>query len=98
MLERWKQIRSRLEALFEQYGPVALAIHFSLLGLTILGFWLAIRAGFDVQGTFGGAGTLGAAYVASRFTLPVRAAVTIFLTPPAAKLWGRFRARPTDGG
>jgi len=92
----WQRLQARLEELFEKYGRVAVGIHFTLLGLTVFGFWMAIRSGFEVSSTAGGAGTLGAAYLASRATLPVRAVITLAITPWAAKQWARWRGK--DGG
>jgi len=68
-----------------------LATYFSLFALVFAGFGLAIALGMQVESAQGGAGVLGAAYVATKLTQPLRIAATMALTPLVARLVERFR-------
>lgn len=87
-------LKQRLEALLRDYGGVAAATYFSLFGLTLAGFTAAIGMGIEVEGASSGAGTLFAAWVATKLTQPVRILATIALTPLVARL--RRRPVPPD--
>ena len=96
-------LKAKLTELMALYGPVALGVWFVLFGLTLGGFMIAIRAGFDVGGAgvdtgasgleVGGVGetvgTFGAAYLATQLTKPIRIGVTLFATPFVARFFGR---------
>lgn len=84
---------ARLQELFKQYGPVALVTWFSIFGLTWAGFAAAISLGFEVDGAVGGAGTAGAAYIATQLVKPIRIIATLALTPVIATAWQRLRPR-----
>ena len=81
----------RIKALFAEYGRVALVTYFGLFGLVFAGFGLAIPMGVHVAGAAGQAGVLGAAYVATKLTQPLRIAATLALTPLVARVIDRFR-------
>lgn len=81
----------RLKALLETYGPVALGTYFTIFGLVLAGFAVAIHMGVRVESAEGTLGTLGAAYVATKLTQPLRILATLVLTPMIAKLFVRKR-------
>jgi hypothetical protein len=94
-------VKAKLEALIEEYGPIALYTYFGLFFSVLAGFAIAIQSGVEVESASGGAGVLGAAYVATKVTQPVRIAVTLVATPAIARLVRRWRARNgalEDGG
>lgn len=95
-MSRWQQMKSRYGETIERFGSVALGTYLTIFALTLLGFWLAIRMGFEPQGVTAGAGTVGAAWVATKLTQPVRIGATIVLTPPVAALLARLRPPPRD--
>jgi hypothetical protein len=84
------KLSARLKELFDKYGQLALTIYFVLFGLVFVGFMLAIRFGVQVRGVAGGAGLVGAAWVATKLTQPIRILATLALVPVVARL----RRRP----
>ena len=76
----------RLKALLPEYGRIALFVYFTIFGLVFLGFWIAIETGVDAESTAGKAGTLAAAYGATKLSQPLRILATLVLTPPVARL------------
>ncbi|MCB9761471.1 MAG: DUF1279 domain-containing protein [Alphaproteobacteria bacterium] len=89
---RWARTKARLQALFKEYGPVALGVWFTIFGLVLGGFYTALSMGFDVSMTAqpeAGVGTFAAAYGATQLTKPLRAVATLALTPLVARLLGR---------
>ncbi len=84
-------LRQRLQELFATYGKVAVVLYFSIFGVVLGGFMLAIQAGVDVKGAAQGAGTFAAAYIATKVTQPVRIAATLALTPLVAHALERLR-------
>src|SRR5690349_2143672 len=82
--------RQRLKLLLEEYGSAALVTYFTLFALVFAGFTAAIKWGVKVESAQGGAGVLGAAYLAAKVTQPIRIAVTLVLTPFVARLLERF--------
>lgn len=87
----------RIKALLAEYGRVALATYFGLFALVFTGFGVAIALGMHVASGAGGAGVLGAAYVATKLTQPLRIAATIAMTPLVARVAERFRKPRTEG-
>jgi hypothetical protein len=85
------RIRERLEGLIAEYGVVAIITYFTIFFGTWTGFAMAIRFGVDVEGVAAGAGTIGAAYVATKLTQPLRIGATLVATPIVARVWHRFR-------
>lgn len=94
MAEAKPSLKARLEALLKAYGPTAAAVYFTLFGLTLAGFAVAIGFGVAVEGASSGAGTLFAAWVATKLTQPVRILATLALTPLVARFFGRRRGGP----
>ena len=83
----------KLKALLAEYGRVAIWTYFAIFALVLAGFVLAIAYGFDIESAKGGAGTLGAAYLATKATQPLRIAATLALTPLIARLVKRFERK-----
>jgi hypothetical protein len=79
-------LTTRLKTLFDKYGTLALVIYFVLFGLVFGGFIVAIKAGVHIHGATSGAGLVGAAYVATRLTQPLRILATLALVPVVAKV------------
>lgn len=88
-------MKDRFKTLLAEYGKVAMIIYFSIFGLVFLGFAVAIRMGVEVESAAGNAGTLGAAYVATKLTQPLRILATLVLTPIVGKLVERFVSKPS---
>ncbi|MEK7705467.1 MAG: hypothetical protein AAB426_10945 [Myxococcota bacterium] len=82
-------MRKKLESLITQYGPVALGTYLFIFVLVLVGFVLAIRAGLQPSSTAAQAGVLGAAYLATKATQPLRILATFVLTPLVARLLSR---------
>ena len=68
-----------------------------LFVLAMVGFSAAIVFGFQVEGSAAGAGTLAAAWLATKVTQPARIAATVVLTPLAARVARRLRRSPAAG-
>jgi hypothetical protein len=88
--------KERLKALISEYGRTALGTYFGLFFLVLLGFAAAFSWGFRGSDWLGdtsasSAGVLGAAYVATKATQPLRIFATIALTPLVARLVNRLR-------
>jgi hypothetical protein len=82
---------ARFKTLLAEYGPVALWTYFGLFALVLSGFAIAIAAGVQVESASGGAGVLGAAWLATKLTQPLRIGATLLLTPLMARVATRFR-------
>ncbi|XXF78548.1 hypothetical protein P2318_01965 [Myxococcaceae bacterium GXIMD 01537] len=86
-------LKERMKRLMEEYGPVAFAIYFGIFFLVWGAFAVAIKMGFELDGAGGTAGTLGASYLATKATQPLRILATLALTPPIGRFWLR-RKKP----
>jgi hypothetical protein len=84
-------LRDRFNALLAEWGPLLAIVYFSIFGLVLVGFALAIKAGFGVESTAGTVGTWGAAWVATKLTQPLRIAATLVITPAIGALLKRLR-------
>ncbi len=85
-------LKQRLEEHVAEYGMIALIIYLSISALTILGFYIAITAGFrSGDSDSGTVGTLVAAWLAAKLTMPLRLGATLVLTPIVAALYHKFR-------
>lgn len=82
-------LKERMKSLLEDYGPVAFTVYFTIFLLCIAGFSLAFRMGFQMEGVGGTAGTLGAAWLATKVIQPIRILATLALTPPVGRVWLR---------
>src|SRR6187399_285209 len=85
--------RERLKVLIAESGAIVLWVYFSIFGIVLVGFALAIQFGANVQGAAGTAGTWGAAYIATKLTQPLRIAATLAITPALASLLRRIRGK-----
>jgi hypothetical protein len=84
-------LRDRFNALLAEWGPLLAIVYFSIFGLVLVGFALAIKAGFGVESTAGTVGTWGAAWVATKLTQPLRIAATLVITPTIGAVLKRVR-------
>jgi hypothetical protein len=84
-------LRDRFNALLAEWGPLLAIVYFSIFGVVLVGFALAIKAGFGVDSTAGTVGTWGAAWVATKLTQPLRIAATLVITPALGALLKRVR-------
>lgn len=89
--------RERLKALLAEYGRIALWTYFVLFGVVLVGFATAISLGVEIESAKGGAGLLGAAWIATKLTQPLRIGVTLALTPLVARVVRRLRPAPREG-
>ena len=74
-------MKEKLQQLMAEYGKIAIAVYLSTFAVAMVGFSIAITQGFEVEGASGTAGTLGAAWLATKLTQPIRIGVTLALTP-----------------
>jgi hypothetical protein len=81
----------------EEYGAIGIVTYFVVFGLTIVGFYIAITAGIEVEGVVGESSTWFAAWVATKLTQPIRIAVVLAATPVIAAVWHRIRGRAIEG-
>ena len=87
-------LKTRLDDLLKEYGPVAIVIYLVLFVLTVAGFATAIRMGVRMEGAPAGASTLLAAWLLAKATQPVRILATLALTPLVARVVRKFRRPP----
>jgi len=91
--------REKLRTLLEEYGKVAIWTYFGIFLTVLAGFALAISMGFNVSSAESGVGLLGAAWLATKLTQPLRIAGTLALTPLIAaglKKWRRVPDRAAE--
>lgn len=93
-IETKPPLKERLQTLLAEYGTVAIVIYFGIFALVFAGFAISIRFGVQVDSAAGTAGTLGAAYLATKLTQPLRILATLVLTPIVGKLVKRFWPAP----
>jgi hypothetical protein len=86
-------MRRTAQKIIAEYGAIGVIVYFAIFFATWGGFWAAFRAGWHPSSVGGGAGTVAAAYIATKLTQPLRIAATIGLTPLIAR--GR-RKRDAD--
>jgi hypothetical protein len=88
-------VRRTARELLAEYGTVAVVVYFTIFFAVLLGFWAGIQFGWRPASAAGSVGALGAAYLATKLTQPLRILATVALTPLVARLHGRLRrARP----
>lgn len=88
-------MKKTVQNLLAEYGTVAVIVYFVIFFAVLLGFWLGTRFGWRPTSAAGSAGTLAAAYIATKLTQPIRIAATLLVTPLVAKLYERVRGRGT---
>jgi hypothetical protein len=86
--------REKLKALLAEYGNVAMYTYLALWLLTLAGFALAISFGFKTEGAASGLGLIGAAWLATKLTQPLRIAGTLLATPLVAAGLRKLRGKP----
>jgi hypothetical protein len=86
-------LKERIQQLMVEYGALAVWVYFSIFALVLAGFWLAIKLGIKPDSAAGTAGTLGAAWVATKLTQPFRIIATLALTPAIMRGLRWFRTR-----
>jgi hypothetical protein len=84
-------IKQRLQLAMARYGRVVLPVYFAIFALTLAGFALAIRSGWQTEGAVGAVGVWAAAYAATKLTQPLRIGATLLLTPVVAGALARLR-------
>ena len=87
--------RDKLKLLLEEYGRTAIWVYLVIWLCVLAGFAFAISAGFDVKGKSAGMGVLGAAWVATKLTQPLRIGATLVLAPAVSTLLKKWRGRAT---
>ncbi|MFT5679143.1 MAG: hypothetical protein ACI8RZ_000047 [Myxococcota bacterium] len=90
--ERLQALKEQLKALMETYGRLAFIIYFTIFFGSIAVFFIAIKAGFEVDSGTGKTGTVVIAYAATKAIQPFRILATLALTPIVAKWTGRQKA------
>ncbi len=86
-------MKEKLQKLMAKYGRIAIAVYLSTFVVTMAGFSIAITQGFEVEGASPTAGTLGAAWIATKLTQPIRIGVTLALTPVIGTYLNRRKNR-----
>lgn len=86
-------LKERLKRLLEEWGKIAVITYFTIFAAVFAGFAIAIHLGVHVESNAGTAGTIGAAYVATKLTQPLRILVTLLLTPIIGKGIERVRGK-----
>jgi hypothetical protein len=84
----------KFKALLAEYGNIALATYIVIWLATLAGFAIAISMGFQVDSASGGVGLLGASWVATKLTQPLRIAGTLAATPLVAAALRKLRRAP----
>ncbi len=88
--EKPKLLKDRLQDHIAEYGRLAFIIFLSLGVMSLIGFYIAIKAGIDVGEDAGGtASALAGAWVANKLTMPIRIGATLVLTPIIARILRR---------
>ncbi|PTL84602.1 hypothetical protein [Vitiosangium sp. GDMCC 1.1324] len=79
-------LKERFKALMVDYGRLAIWVYFAIFFACWIGFSVAIRLGFQVEGAGGTSGTIVGGYLATKLTQPVRILGTLGLTPPLERV------------
>jgi hypothetical protein len=87
--------REKLKALLEEYGRVAIWTYLVIWLSVLAAFGLAIATGLRASGGATGLAVIGAAWVATKLTQPLRIAATLALTPVVAAMLKRRRGAAT---
>ena len=74
-------LKERLKTLMDRYGRLAFIIYFTIFFGTLGGFFIALKAGFEVDGGAEKTGTVVIAYAATKALQPLRILATLALTP-----------------
>ncbi|MGH7679121.1 MAG: hypothetical protein ACRENU_11685 [Gemmatimonadaceae bacterium] len=93
MRKKLSDLLLRFRNLVVEYGVIAIVVHYIIFGLVIVGFWAAMRTGWEPTSAAGSVGTWTAAYVATKVTQPLRIIATLALTPFIARIYERVTGR-----
>jgi hypothetical protein len=86
--------RDKLKLLLEEYGRIVLWVYLVIWLAVLGGFAVAISAGFNVKSvSSSGLGVLGASWLATKLTQPLRIAATLVLTPAISATLKKLRSR-----
>lgn len=91
-------LKERLTTLFDEYGKVAIITYFTLSGLAIIGFSVAIWIGAQPSSATGVLGVLFAGWALAKATMPLRILITLGVTPLIAMLLRRRRGSEAPPG
>jgi hypothetical protein len=83
----------KFKTLFVEYGVTAIIVHYVIFALVIVGFWTAIRLGWEPTSAAGNVGTWTAAYIMTKLVQPLRIVATLAVTPFIAKVYERVTGR-----
>ena len=83
---------SKVQNLFSEYGRTGIVVYFTIFFVSIFGFWTLLTVGFDIRtwsyfSGLGDVGPIGLAYAATKLLQPIRIALTLVLTPVAARIF-----------
>ena len=88
--------KERLKKLLAEFGRLGLVIYLILFAIVLIGFVVAIQAGFRVDSAAGKAGLWVSAWIATKLTQPLRILATLALTPVVAQVLKRWKKPPRD--
>lgn len=77
--------KEKLKVLLAEYGRIAIYTYLVLFVLVLAGFALAFKTGLKVDSSVGQLGLLGAAWVATKVTQPLRIVASVAMTPIVAR-------------
>jgi hypothetical protein len=78
--------RERLKSLLAEYGKLAIYVYLGIFVVVLAGFAVAIQSGVKIESAAGKAGLIGAAWLATKVTQPLRILAALVLTPLVARL------------
>lgn len=87
----WTRQSQKLKDHFAEYGGIAIATYFAIFFATWAGFAIAIGQGIAVDGAATDGSTIGAAWLATKATQPLRILATLAVTPFVAAIYHRIR-------
>jgi hypothetical protein len=93
VVQKIRQTFARFRDLILEYGIIALVVHYVIFAVVIVGFWFAIRSGWQSTSTAASVGTWTAAYIAAKITQPLRIIATLAVTPLVARLYERVTGK-----
>jgi hypothetical protein len=93
----FSRVRKTIKHILVEYGAVAVAVYLLIFTLVLVGFWAAIRFGWQPTSAAGNVGTWTAAYIATKLTQPLRIMATLAVTPFIAKVYERVTGREKAG-
>lgn len=98
MRKNLSELLRKFRDLLVEYGVTALVVHYVIFALVIVGFWAAIRLGWQPTSAVGSVGTWTAAYIMTKIVQPLRIIATLAVTPFIAKLYERLTGRSAGPG